>query len=174
MTVDLKFTRHGPILWEDSERALALRWVGAEPGTAGTWVRSPLTGRRTGRNSRRRCGRWKVPSENIVYADRAGNIGEHSTGLDPMRKWTGLLPVPGNGNYEWSGFVPNAELPHHFNPRSGIRGNRQQQNDSRRVSLQCRLRVVLGLSNQAHQGSARPSQGTFSDRRKIWRTCRTM
>jgi len=37
VTVQLKFTRHGPVLWEDpaTHRALALRWVGAEPGTAG-------------------------------------------------------------------------------------------------------------------------------------------
>ena len=65
--------------------------------------------------------RWKVPSENIVYADTAGNIGEHSTGLAPLRKnWTGLLPVPGTGEYEWSGFVPNSELPHSFNPAGGF------------------------------------------------------
>ena len=65
--------------------------------------------------------RWKVPSENIVYADRDGNIGEHSVGLAPLRNnWTGLLPVPGNGSYEWSGFVPTAELPHQFNPPAGF------------------------------------------------------
>ena len=63
--------------------------------------------------------RWKVPSENIVYADREGNIGEHSTGLEPIRKWTGLLPVTGAGGYEWNGFVPTAELPHSFNPAAG-------------------------------------------------------
>ena len=33
--VELKFTRHGPVLWQEGARALALRWVGAEPGTAG-------------------------------------------------------------------------------------------------------------------------------------------
>ena len=65
--------------------------------------------------------RWKVPSENIVYADTDGNIGEHSTGLAPLRKnWTGLLPVPGTGGYEWSGFVPNGELPHQSNPAAGF------------------------------------------------------
>ena len=65
--------------------------------------------------------RWKVPSENIVYADRDGNIGEHSVGLAPLRKkWTGLLPVPGAGGYEWSGFVPTEELPHQFNPAAGF------------------------------------------------------
>ena len=37
VTLDLKFTRHGPVLWEDAatRRALSLRWVGSEPGTAG-------------------------------------------------------------------------------------------------------------------------------------------
>ena len=64
--------------------------------------------------------RWKVPSENIVYADNAGNIGEHSAGLAPVRNWTGLLPVPGSGNYNWTGFVPTAELPHFFNPKEGF------------------------------------------------------
>ena len=74
--------------------------------------------------------RWKVPSENLVYADRQGNIGEHSAGLAPIRKWTGLLPVPGvsgtassvhgAASYEWSGFVPTSELPHFFNPKDGF------------------------------------------------------
>ena len=63
---------------------------------------------------------WKVPSENIVYADREGNIGEHSIGLAPIRKWTGLLPVPGNGRFEWTGFVPIDQLPHFFNPSEGF------------------------------------------------------
>ena len=34
LTLPLKFTRNGPVLWQDGKRALALRWVGAEPGTA--------------------------------------------------------------------------------------------------------------------------------------------
>jgi penicillin amidase len=64
---------------------------------------------------------WKVPSENIVYADDQGNIGEHSIGLAPLRKnWNGLLPVPGSGGFEWSGFVPSSELPHFFNPKAGF------------------------------------------------------
>src|SRR5258708_2512350 len=33
--IALKFTRHGPVLWDDGKRALSLRWVGSEPGTAG-------------------------------------------------------------------------------------------------------------------------------------------
>ena len=120
-TVKLKFTRHGPVLWEDGKRALALRWVGAEPGTAGYLGSLSLDRASNWKEFEEAMARWKVPSENIVYADRDGNIGEHSTGLAPLRKsWTGLLPVPENGGYEWSGFVPNAELPHSYNPASGF------------------------------------------------------
>ena len=119
--VQLKFTRHGPVLWEDGTRALALRWVGSEPGTAGYLGSLALDRARNWQEFEKAMPRWKVPSENIVYADRDGNIGEHSTGLAPLRRnWTGLLPVPGNGSYEWSGFIANAELPHSFNPPAGF------------------------------------------------------
>ncbi len=119
--VQLKSTRHGPVLWEDGTRALALRWVGSEPGTAGYLGSLALDRARNWQEFEKAMPRWKVPSENIVYADRDGNIGEHSTGLAPLRKnWTGLLPVPGNGNYEWSGFIANADLPHSYNPSAGF------------------------------------------------------
>src|SRR5215813_6678474 len=117
----LHFTRHGPVVWEDARRALALRWAGAEPGTAGYLGALSLDRARNWQEFERAMPRWKVPPENIVYADRAGNIGEHSTGLAPVRtNFNGLLPVPGTGKYEWSGFVPNAELPHSYNPTAGF------------------------------------------------------
>jgi penicillin G amidase len=119
--VNLKFTRHGPVLWEDGKRALALRWVGAEPGTAGYLGSLAVDRAQNWQDFEAAMPRWKVPSENIVYADRDGNIGEHSAGLAPLRKnWTGLLPVPGAGGYEWSGFVPTAGLPHQLNPAAGF------------------------------------------------------
>ncbi len=119
--VKLKFTRHGPVLWEDRKRALALHWVGAEPGTAGYLGSLALDRAGNWQEFEQAMPRWKVPSENIVYADHDGNIGEHSTGLAPLRKnWTGLLPVPESGGYEWSGFVPNGDLPHSYNPASGF------------------------------------------------------
>jgi penicillin G amidase len=121
--VALKFTRHGPVLWEDAakHRALALRWVGSEPGTAGYLASLAVDHAENWQQFEDAMARWKVPSENIVYADTVGNIGEHSAGLAPIRKnWTGLLPEPGDGNFEWTGHVPSAKLPHHFNPPAGF------------------------------------------------------
>jgi penicillin G amidase len=119
--VQVKFTRHGPVLWQDGARALTLRWVGAEAGTAGYLGSLSLDRAQNWQQFESAMPRWKVPSENIVYADRQGNIGEHSTGLAPLRKnWSGLLPVPGDGGFEWKGFVPTAELPHSFNPAAGF------------------------------------------------------
>jgi penicillin G amidase len=119
-TVELKFTRHGPVLWQDGKRALALRWVGSEPGTAGYLASLAVDQARNWREFEAAVARWKVPSENIVYADRAGNIGEHSVGLAPIRSWTGLLPMPGDGDYNWRGFLAPSKLPHFFNPAAGF------------------------------------------------------
>ncbi|HET9391351.1 MAG TPA: penicillin acylase family protein [Steroidobacteraceae bacterium] len=118
---ELHFTDHGPVLWEDGKRALALRWIGAEPGTAGYLGSLTLDRARDWQGFERAMPRWKVPSENIVYADRSGNIGEHSTGLAPLRRnFNGLLPLPANGEFEWAGFIPNSELPHRYNPPQGF------------------------------------------------------
>src|SRR5271163_855584 len=119
-TVDLKFTRHGPVLWEDGKRALALRWVGSEPGTAGYLASLAVDRAQNWTQVEAAVARWKVPSENIVYADRAGNIGEHSVGLAPLRSWSGLLPMPGTGKHDWAGFLPASKLPHSFNPAAGF------------------------------------------------------
>lgn len=119
--VELKFTVHGPVLHEDRERrrAYALRWVGAEPGTAGYLASLSLNRARTWPEFLKALERWKVPSENLVYADVDGNIGWQVAGLTPVRRgWAGLLPVPGGGRYEWQGFLPASELPGAYNPPS--------------------------------------------------------
>ena len=121
VAVELKFTRHGPVLWQNDRQALALRWVGTEPGTAGYLASLAVDRAENWGQFSSAMKRWLVPSENIVYADRAGNIGEYSAGLSPVRRnWTGLLPVSGTGGYEWSGFIPVSDLPHSYNPPNGF------------------------------------------------------
>lgn len=118
--VDLRFTMHGPIIHEDRarNRAYALKWVGAEPGSAGYLAGLALARAKNWEEFREGVKRYAIPSENIIYADTAGNIGWHATGWTPVRKnWRGLFPLPGDtGEYEWSGFLPTAELPHLYNP----------------------------------------------------------
>ena len=56
--------------------------------------------------------RWGAPSENQVYADVKGNIGWVPAGKTPRRvNYDGLMPVPGDGRYEWQGFIGLDELP---------------------------------------------------------------
>lgn len=119
--VELRFTRHGPVIYEDRarRRAYVLRWVGTEPGTAGYLASLSLNRARNWKEFLAALERWKVPSENLVYADVDGNIGWQAAGLAPVRRgWSGLVPVPGDGRYEWQGFLPLAQLPRSFNPKS--------------------------------------------------------
>ena len=62
-----------------------------------------------------------IPSLNIVYADKAQNIGYYKSGEVPIRQRSkGLLPNNGyNGKQEWTGKVPFEEMPHTLNPKSG-------------------------------------------------------
>jgi len=42
-------------------------------------------------------------------------------GIAPIRKKSsGLVPVPGDGSYEWEGYLPIKNLPHEFNPEQGF------------------------------------------------------
>jgi penicillin amidase len=120
--VRLEFSHHGPIVGEDSTRgrAFALRFVGSEPGTAGYLAQLSLDRAGDWDAFRRAAARWKLPTENLVYGDVDGNIGWIAAGLMPIRSWSGLLPVPGDGKYEWQGFLPFDELPTAFNPPAGF------------------------------------------------------
>ncbi len=121
--VTLRFTRHGPVVAVDEirRRAYALRWVGMEPGTAGYLASLTLDRVESWPEFLSAAARWKVPAENIVYADVDGNIGWVAAGLAPIRsRGTGLLPAPGaESKYEWRGFLPVSDLPQAFNPVSG-------------------------------------------------------
>lgn len=120
--VRLEYSHHGPIVGEDSARgrAFALRFVGSEPGTAGYLAQLSLDRAHNWDEFRRAAARWKLPTENLVYGDVDGNIGWIAAGLMPIRSWSGLLPVPGDGRYEWQGFLPFEELPAAFNPVAGF------------------------------------------------------
>ena len=122
-TVELRYTIHGPVISEDlgKHRAYALKWVGAEPGGAGYLGALSLGRAKNWEEFRRAAANYKVPSENLMYADREGNIGWYASGHAPVRKnWDGLLPVPGDtGEFEWSGTLGMDQVPQMLNPPQG-------------------------------------------------------
>ena len=120
--VELRFTRHGPVLAYDPTRgrAFALRTVWSEPGASGYFQASWLTHARTWADFRTAHDHWGAPPLNLVYADTSGAIGWAASGLAPRRpNWDGLLPVPGDGRFEWAGFLKGDELPVSLNPAKG-------------------------------------------------------
>ena len=121
--VELKFTRHGPVTFEDraNRRAYAVRAAWLEPGGAPYLSSLRMDQAKTWDEFREACTFNRMPSENMVWVDRKGTIGWQAAGIQPLRKnWSGLLPVPGDGRYEWDGYLPIAELPHEVNPSRGF------------------------------------------------------
>ncbi len=109
---ELEFTRHGPVIYRQpgSNRAYAVRSGWLEPGTAAYFGSA---GYATARNfAGLRRGASAAPGLNYVYADVRGHTGWFAAGLAPIRpNWDGLLPVPGDGRFEWAGFWPADKLP---------------------------------------------------------------
>ena len=120
--VTLRFTRHGPVIAADERKrtAFAVRSVWFEPGTSAYFA--SIAYMRAGNWSEFVGGlrRWGAPGENQVYADRSGHIGWKPCGFAPIRRnWDGLLPVPGDGRYEWDGFLDPDLLPSERDPKRG-------------------------------------------------------
>jgi penicillin amidase len=119
--VELKFTRHGPVLHEDrtNRRAYALRAAWMETGGAPYLSSLRMNQARSWEEFREACRYNRMPSENMVWVDKSGTIGWQAAGIAPLRSWSGLLPVPGDGRFEWDGFLPITALPHETNPARG-------------------------------------------------------
>jgi penicillin amidase len=126
--VTIRTTRHGPVLSDtlpagtaEADYVLALSatfLTGDDRSAEALWFAS-------------RAGDWRefraafkdfvAPQQNTVFAGAKGEIGFVAPGRIPIRRnGDGWLPVPGwTGEYDWTGFIPFAELPQGSNPASG-------------------------------------------------------
>ena len=119
-TVELKFSRHGPVIYEDTENhvAYSVRSVVQDPGTAAYKGSFKMAQAESCEDFFERAMYWMVPTHSLICGDVEGNIALQVTGLTPDRDgWNGRLPVPGTGQYEWVGF--RSDLPREFNPARG-------------------------------------------------------
>jgi penicillin amidase len=129
--VELRFTRHGPVLAVDAakHRAFAMRTVWNEPGLSGYFGSSRLLMAKNWSEFKAAGNAWGAPPLNILYADIQGNIGWAASGRVPRRKnWDGLMPVPGDGRYEWDGFHGKDVLPSVLNPAEGYFATANEMN----------------------------------------------
>ncbi|MFC4134392.1 penicillin acylase family protein [Hamadaea flava] len=128
-TITVRSTGHGPLLSDASDDlkklskdgyAVALRWTALDPGrTADALFALNKAGNWT--EFRAAAALFEVPAQNMVYADVDGNIGYQSPGRIPVRgKGDGRWPAPGwDSAYDWTGYLPFAELPTVLNPKQG-------------------------------------------------------
>jgi penicillin G amidase len=121
VTVDVRITRHGPIVTDlllGETRQVALRW------TLYDGLRMPFFDVDTAQNwedFRKAFSQLDAPGQNVVYADVEGNIGYQTTGHVPSRAGDGSLPVSGTDDaHEWTGYIPFDKLPSIYNPASGV------------------------------------------------------
>jgi penicillin amidase len=123
VAVDLKYTRHGPVLHEDRERhkAYALRAAWMEIGGAPYLASLRMDQAKSWDEFRDACSYSRIPAENMIWADVTGTIGYQAVAITPIRRnFSGLVPVPGDGRYEWDGYLPISALPHAVNPSKGF------------------------------------------------------
>jgi penicillin amidase len=124
-----KFTRHGPVIAETDAHAFAVRAAWLEPGMSPYFGSIEYMRAADFREFVGALNRWGAPSENQVYADIKGNIGYKPAGRFPVRRtWDGLLPVPGDGRYEWEGYFDMDVLPQEYNPLRGFTGTANSMN----------------------------------------------
>ena len=122
VTLDVVTTRHGPIITEllpGETRKIALRWtlqdgmglMFFDADSAENWDQF-----------RKAFSTFGAPGQNLMYGDVDGHIGYQATGRVPIRAaGDGSLPVSGSDDaHEWKGWIPFDEMPHVYDPPSGI------------------------------------------------------
>ncbi len=123
VVTDLKYTLHGPVVMQDSSRhigyAVKCGWL--EPGGSPYLASLRMDQSFDFESFREACNYSHIPGENMVWADRAGNIGWQAVGIAPLRmNFSGLVPIPGDGSHEWQGYLEIKKKPHLFNPHEGF------------------------------------------------------
>ncbi|MEU7551762.1 penicillin acylase family protein [Streptomyces sp. NPDC044571] len=110
--------------------AVALRWTALDPGKSMDAV-FKLDRAKDFAGFREAARDFEVPSQNLIYADNKGplgNIGYQAPGRIPVRgAGDGRMPAPGwDSKYAWkggkdgnAGYIPQDEMPYDYNPGRG-------------------------------------------------------
>ena len=103
--VSLRYTLHGPVVFIDTamKKGYAIRCAWLEPGGAPYLAALRFDQAKNWKEFRDAC--------------RYNNIGWQVAGIAPVRKnFSGMVPAPGDGRYEWNGYLDMLKRPHQLNP----------------------------------------------------------
>lgn len=122
--VRIRKTENGPLI-SDAVGVLdypaALRWTALDDDDTSYEAFYRLAYADDWPKFRQALARHVAPALNMLYADKAGNIGYVGAGRIPVRKTgKGAFPVNGgDAQFGWRGYVPAQEMPFSLNPARG-------------------------------------------------------
>jgi penicillin amidase len=120
--VEHRYTRHGPVTFIDRTRrkAFAVRAAWMEVGGAPYLASLRVGQARTWQEFREAQRYAHIPGENMIWADTSGTIGWQAVGIAPRRRnFSGMVPMPGDGSFEWDGYLNILDKPNLVNPPEG-------------------------------------------------------
>ncbi len=130
-TIEIRHTRHGPVISDLSEELAIHAGVGHVLALASPALREDddtanalfaLNNARSWHDFEQAMKRWHSPQQNIFYADTGGDFGMISAARMPLRgKSDGRIPAEGwKRENDWRGFLPFDRLPWSYNPARGV------------------------------------------------------
>ena len=120
--INLFYSVHGPVTFIDTRRnkAYAVKNGWSEIGGSPYLASLRMDQAKTWDEFREACTYFNIPGENMVWADKYGDIGWQAVGIAPIRKThSGMVPVSGDGSKKWESYLPIIEKPNLYNPEIG-------------------------------------------------------
>lgn len=125
-TFTRRLTKHGPVIsdaFSDQQladnRVITMQWTGYELSNEVealfqmNWARSM-------KEFQQGVRQFKVPGQNVIYADTLNNIARFSAVNVPVRTGNPILLRQGwNPEHDWQGYLSFDDLPHSVNPDRG-------------------------------------------------------
>lgn len=131
--VRVRVSIYGPVVTDNGvikgiNTPLSMRWISTDATTPDTTLDAflGLQSATDWTSFRAALSTYIAPSQNFVYADKAGNFGYQMSGAVPQRNpgagYTGAWPSPGDGNetFVWGPRIPFDAMPRTYNPPEGF------------------------------------------------------
>ena len=129
-TFTRRLTKHGPVISgvypqqsTVEDRVVTMAWTGYELSKEFTAIER-MGWADSFEEFQQAARAFKVPGQNVIYADKDGNIARYALANIPLRDGNPLVIRKGwEPELDWQGFLPFERLPHEVNPERGWLAN---------------------------------------------------